>query len=131
MAIVAKEPEEVLRWFDKMRLVPPQSGYHGVGPPHADRVAVAVETTHPERAIEVYTAALMAQLPRAEFSAYQAATGYLEKLRPIHEALGRADEWRALLASIRGKHRNRPRFIELLDRLDGRTILESAKPKRK
>jgi hypothetical protein len=31
----------------------------------------------------------------------------------------------ALLADIREKYRNRPRFMELLDKLEGRTILQT------
>ena len=129
MAIAANQPDEVLRWFDTMR----RAGWR-VLPPcgrHADRVAVAVSTSHPEQALEIYNAALNAQLPIAEHSAYEAATSYLKKLRPIYEALGRAGEWATALATIREKYRNRPRFMEILDRIDGRTILDSARPKRK
>ena len=85
----------------------------------------------PERALGIYLDALNAQLPQAQQSAYEAATGYLKKLRPIYEALQRASEWNALLASIREKYRNRPRFQELLDRLDGRTIVDSTRTRRK
>ena len=106
-------------------------GFTTVPRSYADRVADAVTAAYPERAIEIYLAALNAQLPHAQPSAYEAAAGYLRKLRPIYEALGRAGEWAALLASIREKYRNRPRFMELLDRLDGRTIVQSSRTRRK
>jgi len=131
MAIAAKEPDEVLRWYDKLRAEPTRPGYHNPTPPCADSVAVAVSATHPERAIEIYQAALNAQLPNAQQSAYEAASGYLKKLLPIYEALGRRIEWDALLVSIREKHRNRPRFMETLDRLEARPIVESSRTRRK
>ena len=131
MAIAAKEPVEVLRWFDRMRQAKPEPGYRPHSPSYADRVAAAVSDSHPARALEIYTAALNAQLPNAQPSAYEAAAGYLKKLRPIYEALERLGEWEALVASIREKYRNRPRFMEILESVDGRTILDSARPKRK
>jgi uncharacterized Zn finger protein len=59
------------------------------------------------------------------------AASYLKKLRPIYEAIDRASEWTALLASIREKYRNRPRFMTLLDNLDGQTIFRSTRMKPK
>lgn len=131
MAIAAKQPEEVLRWFDKMRSMAKQPRYYNIPVRYADRVADAVAATHPERSLEIYQAAINAQLPHAQQSAYEAVVGYLKKLRPIYEALGRTSEWTAQIASIREKYRIRPRFMELLDRLDGRTIAQSFRPKRK
>lgn len=133
MAITAGRPDEVLRWFDAMRSRPrgddPYRYNSALG--YADRVAEAVSATHPERALEIYQAALNAQLPHAQQSSYEAATGYLRKLRPIFEALGRASDWTALLTSIREKYRNRPRFMESLDGLEGRTIVQSNRTRRK
>ena len=40
----------------------------------------------------------------------------LKKLRPIYESLDRAGEWNELLTSIREQYRNRPRFMEILDK---------------
>jgi uncharacterized Zn finger protein len=89
-----------------------------------------VAAEYPERTLAIYKAALDAQLPNAQMSAYEAAVGYLKKLRPVYKSLGREGEWDALVASIREKYRNRPRFMELLDRLDGRTIVEAARSRR-
>ena len=130
MAIAAKQPDEVLRWFDKMRSKDGREPYYSSSSAYADRVADAVASTHPERAIEIYLAGLNAQLPHAQQSAYEAAAGYLKKLRPIYESLGRASEWHALLASIREKYRNRPRFMEILDGLEGRTIVQGSRKRR-
>ncbi len=126
MAIAAKQPDQVLHWFDKMRAANPNGAVY-----QADRVAQAVAATHPERTIDIYLAALNAQLPHAQVSSYESATSYLKKLRPIYQSLGRPAEWDALVASIREKYRNRPRFMELLDRLDGQTIVQWKRAKRR
>lgn len=136
MAIADKQPDQVLHWFDKMRSSVRNSPYgnHSYGDlsyGYADRVAAAVAETHPERALEIYQAALDAQLPHAQISAYESAASYLRKLRPIYEAVGRASEWTDLLASIRERYRTRPRFMEILDGIDGRTIVQSSRSRRK
>ena len=130
MAIAARQPDEVLRWYDRIRAAPPSPGYRTRVDRDADRVAEAVAAAHPGRALEIYLAALNAQLPHAEPHAYEAAAGYLRKLRPVYEALGRAGEWDALVTSIRQTYKNRPRFLEQLGRLEGRPIVEGF-PKRR
>ena len=100
-------------------------------PGYGDRVAAAVAESHPERALGIYRRELDGTLPQAHVSAYESAAGYLKKMRPVMKALGRESEWVALLADIRLKHRNRPRFMEILDKLDGRTIVQSKRPSRR
>lgn len=117
MAIAAKNPVEVLKWYDAMRAKPKGNRDYYTGVSYADPVAKAVADTHPERALEIYTTALNAQLPNASPSAYEAAAGYLKKLRPIYEKLKRATEWNVLVAGIREKYRNRPKFMETLDKM--------------
>lgn len=62
-------------------------------------------------------------LVRAHVSSYETATGYLRKMRPILKSLDRDWEWKEMVAGIRLRYRNRPRFMEMLDRLDTRPIL--------
>ena len=54
-----------------------------------------------------------------------------EELRLLYKALDRASEWTTLLGSIRDKYCNRPRFMELLDGVEGRTIVQSTRSRRK
>jgi hypothetical protein len=49
---------------------------------------------------------------------------YLKKMRPILKSLDRGPEWNDLVAEIRVNYRNRPRFMEILDRLEARPILQ-------
>jgi uncharacterized Zn finger protein len=132
MAIAAKRPDEVLRWYGKMAAGRPKAGpYYGGSFGYADRVAEAVAKSHPERAIAIYRDALNALLPQAQLSAYESAAAYLRKLRPIYEDTGRAGEWKALIASIRQTYGNRPRFMDILDGVEGRPIVQATRPRRR
>lgn len=129
MAIAEKRPDDVLHWYDKMRAGQKRStgGWDQWGDSDADRVAEAVAKSHPERSLEVYRRGLEANLSQADLNAYQSASHYLKKMRPIMNSLGRAEEWNSLLTEIREKHRNRPRFMEILDGLEGRRIVDTPK----
>ncbi len=94
-------------------------------------MAAAVAKSHPERALAIYRQGLQSHLPHANISSYEAAAGYLKSMRPIMQSLGQAKEWDALVAEIRATYRNRPRFMEILDRLDGRTIVTAQKAHRR
>ena len=136
MAIDAKKPDDVLRWYDKMRAGKRRSASRwGGGAWHGDstagRVAAAVAKSHPERALEIYRQGLDSHLPHANMSSYEAAAAYLKAMRPIMKSLKQAKQWDALVAEIREKYRNRPRFMESLDRLRGRTILATEKARRR
>ena len=136
MAIDAKKPDDVLHWYDKMHAGKQRSsrswggrGWHGGST--GDRVAAAVAKSHPERALEIYRQGLESHLPHASVSSYESAAVYLKAMRPIMKSLKRAKEWDALVAEIREKYRNRPRFMEVLDRLEGRTIVATQKARRR
>jgi len=133
MAIAAKKPEDVLHWFDKMSAQEKRvsGGWGWAGPSRADHVAEAVAKSHPERALAIYRSGLEAQLPQASIPAYESAAVYLKSMRPIMKSLGRESEWTTLLAQVRQKYGNRPRFMEILDRLEGRTVLQSQKARRR
>ena len=79
----------------------------------------------------IYQQQLERHLPQANISAYESAADCLRKMRPIMKSLKREKQWHALVAEIRQKYRNRPRFMEILERLKGRTILETQKARRK
>jgi uncharacterized Zn finger protein len=102
-------------------------GSYGFGN-YADSVAAAVAEAHPERALEIYRDCVEANLKQASVSAYETVAAYLKKMRPILKALDRGPEWNDLVAEIRVNYRNRPRFMEILDRLEARPILQ--KPRR-
>src|SRR3569623_1181681 len=92
---------------------------------YEDRVAAAVAESHPDRALAVYERGLSGRLPQADQAAYEDCARILKKMRPIYVALGRAADWEQRIAEIRQKHGNCRRFMEILDKLEGRTILQS------
>lgn len=136
LAIAEKRHDDVLCWYEKMeaserRSTRRRGEWYGGSSHHSDTVAAAIASSHPERALEIYGRSLDAQLERANISAYETCRDYLARMRPVMFSLGREKEWKSLLADIRLKYRNRPRFMEILDSLDGRTILETQKARRR
>jgi uncharacterized Zn finger protein len=130
MAIADKRPADVLRWYDEMIGRKKQAGrdsHFGQWPIDSDRVAKSIAAAYPERALEIYQRKLEAHLPHTGNSAYETCVACLRQMRPIFKSLDREDHWNELLADIRHNYRNRPRFIEMLDRLQGQTIVKSLK----
>jgi uncharacterized Zn finger protein len=132
MAIAAKRPETVLEWYDRMYAGRSRQrvsyGFGMAG--YADHVAEAVTQSHPQRALEIYDQIVKENLPHASPSAYQTVVTYLRKMRPILKSLDRETEWERMVADIRLQHRNRPKFMEMLDGLDDRPIVEVQKRRR-
>jgi len=133
MAIADQRPDEVLRWYDAMRAGRKQqrgfSTWIGDSD-YADRVAAAVAGSHPDRALEIYRQRVEDNLQRAHVSAYEAVAAYLRKMRPILQSLHREAEWTEALADIQLRYRNRPRFMEILCKLDSRPILQQRQSRR-
>ena len=129
MAIAERRPDDVLRWFDTWCAAAKgqRTGwYYGVGS-YADKVAAAVAESHPERTLEVYRGCVDENLKQASVSAYETVAAYLKKMRPILKSLERGWEWNDLVTEIRTNYRNRPRFMEILDRLEARPILQKSR----
>ena len=132
MAIADRRQGEVLRWYDAMIAGLKQRGslsWYGSGG-YGDQVAAAVTESHPERSLAIYRQRVDDHLPHASASAYEAVASYLSKMRPILQSLQREVEWNALLAGIRLRYKNRPKFMEILDKLDPRPIVEQRKARR-
>jgi uncharacterized Zn finger protein len=129
MAIVDHRHDDVLRWYDAMSAGQQHRGsmtwYGSSG--YADRVAAAVTETHPERSLAIYRQRVVDHLPHASASAYEAIAGYLRKMRPILQRLHRESVWAGLLADIRLRYKNRPKFMEILDKLDPRPIVKQTR----
>ena len=132
MAIADRRHDDVLRWYDAMSAGQKHRGsmsWYGTGG-YGDQVAAAVTESHPERSLAIYRQRVDDHLPHASASAYEAVAGYLRKMRPIMQALHREAEWNGLLADIRLRYKNRPKFMEILDKLDPRPIVEQKRARR-
>jgi uncharacterized Zn finger protein len=132
MAIADHRHDDVLRWYDAMSAGQQYRGsmtWNGSGG-YGDRVAAAVKESHPERSLAIYRQRVDDHLPHASTSAYEAVAGYLRKMQPIFQGLHRNREWDGLLADIRLRCKNRPKLMEILDKLDPRPIVEQTRVRR-
>ena len=120
LAIHEKRLDDVLHWYDRM------SADRAYGASYrAAQVADAVATSHPDRALALYQSVIEADVARTSPSAYESALPYLRKVRDLLHKQKRAADWTAYLASLRERHRRKSRFMEVLDRVAGRRIVES------
>ncbi len=128
MAIAERRPDDVLRWYDLWCSVPKgqRAGWNYGAGSYADNVAAAVAESYPERTLEIYRGCVDRNLTRADISAYETVAAYLKKMHPILKLLDRGWEWNELVAQIRTNYHNRPRFMEILDRLEARPILQKS-----
>ena len=132
MAIGDHRHDDALRWYDAISTEQQHRGsmgWYGSGS-YGDRVAAAVTESHPERSLAIYRQRVDDYLPHASPSAYEAVAGYLNKMRPIFQGLHRDSEWNRLLADIRLRYKNRPKFMEILDKLDPKPIVEQKRVQR-
>jgi uncharacterized Zn finger protein len=132
ISIAEQRSADVLHWYDKMCGARTGTAYGNAwnGPDYrADSVAEAVAKSHPDRAIAIYRKRVEQNLGQASVGAYETVASYLRKLKPIMHSIGRDQEWKQTIEEIRLRYRNRPRLVEILDRLEERPIL--AKPKRR
>lgn len=135
MAIEDKQIDDVIRWYEKLEGSPKEgpgdggwpSGGYGHHGNRAERVAEAVAPSHPEYALGLYRKRLDRSLGTASGSAYQESARLLRKIRGLLERLDRAEEWAQLLGMIRAQYRRRPNFMEILDQLEGGTIVDALK----
>ena len=132
MAIADHRHNDVLRWYDAMSAGQQDRGSmtrYGSGD-YGDRVAAAVTESHPERSLAIYRQRVDDHLPHASASAYEAVAGYLRKMRPIFQGLQWNSEWDGLLADIRLRYKNRPKFMEILDKLHPKPVVEQTRVRR-
>lgn len=134
MAIADERPDDVLRWYETMKDAERRSSHGKTYWPcgwDPDRVAKAIATAYPERALEIHRQKLDAHLPQTGITAYETCAACLGQMRSIYTSLDQENYWDELLAEIRHKYHNRPRFMEILNKLEGRTILHSQKVSRR
>jgi len=129
MALADKRCDDALKWHDRMDETRRSSDW-GFTASYSEKVAQAVSKTHPQRALSIYREMLDRALGPAGQSYYDEVARLMRRLRPIYESLQRKDEWLALLSDMRLKYKNRPRFLEALNDVDGRTIVESARKRK-
>lgn len=121
LAIEEDRPDDVLRWHDRLAQHRRSSLWHS---DDADlRVARAVSSTHPDRAILIYRAAAERLIERSKPDAYVQAGHLLRGVRDLLDASTRSGEWPEIVAGLRESHRRKRRLMEVLDGLEGQPIV--------
>lgn len=123
IAIEEKRPDEVLRWYDHP--APSTTPAWGYGwRDDTDRIATAVVSAYPDRAIALWKKMVEAQIKQVEVRAYETAATYLRKVHSAYKKHGQEQEWKDYVASLRQANLRRPRLVQILDSLTGKPIVE-------
>jgi uncharacterized Zn finger protein len=121
IAIAEKRPDEVLRWYDRRK---PRSRGWGSGWFTEDRIAEAVVAKYPERAVAIWKQLAEEQIALTKPKAYEAAADYLRKVGRVLKQQGKEQDWQGYLTVLRRAHERKRRFVETLDILAGRRIVD-------
>jgi uncharacterized Zn finger protein len=120
IAIDEKRPDEVLRWYDRRK---PRSRSWDYGGFTEDRIAEAVVETYPERAVAIWKQLAEGQIALTKPKAYEAAADYLRKVGRVLKQQGKGQDWQGYLAALRQANERKRRFVDVLDILAGRRIV--------
>jgi uncharacterized Zn finger protein len=122
IAIAERRPDEVIAWYD--RFLEFRHG-HGMYYRPDDKVADAVAEQFPDHALDIWREKAERLAEEARPKSYEASVGYLKKIRALMKNQGRDDAWEEYLATMRGVHARKKRFLEMLIVLEGEKILKS------
>ena len=115
IAIADKNPDEVLKWYDRARRGRQYTLYSGL----AAEVAEAVRRKHPERALEIWKGIAERHIATVQVTGYEAAAPYLRKVKDTLTRSRKTKLWEAYLESLRQQNKRRPRCLQVLDRVAG------------
>jgi len=129
LAIDDDRPRNALKWFNRQQTArEPSSGRWLADRARRDaRVAEAVESSHPRRAVVIYEQVADAIASEANTKTYREAGHYLTKIKQLLQQAGRQREWPAILGKFREKHGRKRRFMEELDVIEGLAIPKVAR----
>ncbi len=124
VAIEEKRVDDVLRWYDQLKSK--KHIFWGGDGYQEDKIADAVVDLYPDRAIAIWKSLAEKQLAFTQPVAYETAASYLKKVRHFLKNLEKENEWKDYLLQLRQANARKKRLIQILDRLEGRRILEKA-----
>jgi uncharacterized Zn finger protein len=121
IAIAEKRPDDVIRWYDRRK---PQRVYGDWFESMDDRIAEAVVDTYPERAVAIWKRLAENQIALTKPKAYEGAAVFLRKAHQLLKKQGKEKEWENYINDLRRVNKAKRRFVEILDHLGGRRIIE-------
>jgi len=122
VAIAEKRTEDVIRWYDRRSADRTAWGWSAS---LDDKVARAVAETQPERAVAIWKQMAEDSIAQANKNAYQTASAYLRQVHRLLKQMGKEKEWQAYVAELRQANARKRRFLEVLDNLSGKRIIET------
>jgi uncharacterized Zn finger protein len=118
IAILEKKPDRVLFWYDQSQKS--KRSWVGVGD---GKIATAIQEYAPERSVAIWKTIAEGLINQTKPSAYEQAVSYLHKAEKVMKRQKKMPEWRRYLSELREKHARKRRFIEILDKSDGKPII--------
>src|SRR5436305_8791106 len=82
------------------------------------QVAEAAEESYPDEAMRLYKSVVQRLIDGRGRENYQQATGYLVRVRRLHEKQGREPEWQAHIPTLRNSNKHLEQLKEELDKRD-------------
>lgn len=117
IAIKEKRHDDVLKWY---RLDKKPGGF--VGGYAGEKVAQAVQATHPEEAISIWKALAAHEISQAKPSTYQTAGNYLKKMKAVYSRTNHETTWMQYMDELREHNKRRPRMLDVLNSLEGKRM---------
>ncbi len=118
IAILEKRFDDVVQLYRQWRKTAIRGTCKG------NEVADAVAETHPDTALAIWKQLAVARINRVKPREYEAAAGYLRRMRKVYQKTKRLDEWRQLILELRTGHRAKRRLMEVLDSLEGKRLID-------
>lgn len=122
IAIAEKRPDDVLKWYDAK----PKEKYSWTFGGHRDdKIAEAVKNHYPARALEIWKGIAESEIAQTKVKAYQEAGRYLKKIQRLLKQHEKEKDWKDYVVQLREANARKPRFIEILDSLSGKRIVDA------
>lgn len=119
IAILEKRPDQVLLWFDRM-----SKDNTGWVSADLDKIATAIQSHAPDRAVSMWKGKAEHLIAQANPKAYKTASVYLKKAEKVMAGQNRQKEWDFYIIQLRNEHKRKTKFIEVLDKIKGRPIIQ-------
>jgi len=123
IAIAEKRPDDVIRWYDRRK---PKKVSWGLGDFQEDEIAKALADQYPDRALTIWKKLAENLISLTKPKAYEEAANYLRKIQRLLKKLKREKDWQSYLAVLRRANEKKRKLLEILNRLEGRRIVEGA-----
>jgi len=122
IAIAEKRPDDVLKWYDAK----PKEKYSWTFGGHRDdKIAEAIKNHYPERALEIWKGIAEGEIAQTKVKAYQEASKYLKKIQRLSIQDEREKDWEDYVGQLRQANARKPRFMEILDSVSGKRIVDA------